>query len=87
MSFVAIGIAEYVELFVQANPGSSREVIRDRLERALARSRSGARCQCGERIWVIGSAEVGAACFTCITGEAAPSSDYELAEVLLEAGR
>jgi len=29
---------------------------------------------------VIGSAFVGNACFTCITGEADPSDDYEIAE-------
>jgi hypothetical protein len=29
---------------------------------------------------VIGSAETGHACFTCITGEADPSEDYEIAE-------
>jgi hypothetical protein len=41
---------------------------------------AGARCHCGEPIWVIGSAEAGHACFTCITGEADPSEDYEIAE-------
>jgi TolB-like protein len=33
-------------------------------------------------IFSIGSAEVGAACFTCITGEAWPDSDYEIDEAL-----
>ena len=39
-------------------------------------------CECGEPIWVIGSAVAGHACFTCITGEATPSGDYEIDEVL-----
>ena len=29
---------------------------------------------------MIGSAEAGNACFTCITGESDPSQDYEIAE-------
>jgi hypothetical protein len=29
---------------------------------------------------VIGSAEAGLKCFTCITGESDPSEDYEIAE-------
>jgi hypothetical protein len=37
-------------------------------------------------IWAIGSAVVGNACFTCITGEADPSSDYEIDEVLKGGG-
>lgn len=46
----------------------------------LADYQAGARCDCGEPIWVIGSAETGHMCFTCITGEADPSEDYEIAE-------
>ena len=34
-----------------------------------------------------GSAVVGNACFTCITGEADASSDYEIDEVLKSRGR
>lgn len=53
-----------------------------RLEAALAAHLAGERCHCGEPIWVIGSAEAGHTCFTCITGEVDPSEDYELAEAL-----
>jgi hypothetical protein len=52
------------------------------LRSALASARAGARCECGGPIWVIGSAEVGLSCFTCITGEADPSDDYEIAEAM-----
>jgi len=48
----------------------------------VADARQGARCYCGAPIWAIGSAVVGNACFPCITGEADPSSDYEIDEVL-----
>ena len=38
----------------------------------------GERCQCGQPIWIIGSAEVGLSCFSCITGESHPDEDYEI---------
>jgi hypothetical protein len=51
-----------------------------RLRQAVDARKAGARCACGAFIWAIGSAEAGAACFTCITGEAWPDSDYEIDE-------
>jgi len=50
------------------------------LREALEAFRRDERCQCGERIWVIGSAMTGLMCFACITGEATPEEDYEIAE-------
>jgi hypothetical protein len=42
--------------------------------------KAGERCDCGEPIWVIGSAVAGHMCFTCITGSANDSEDYEIVE-------
>lgn len=85
MTFVPIRLDDYVEVFLKNNPGSKRNDVRIRLEKALAAFRSDVRCDCGAQIWVIGSAEVGHACFTCITGEAVPVDDYELTEALQDA--
>jgi hypothetical protein len=49
------------------------------MQRALRDYKSGIRCSCGEPILVIGSAELGNACFTCIAGDVDPSEDYEIA--------
>lgn len=76
--FIPIALDDYIEKHVQINPEVSRKEIRARLECAIAEHRAGKRCSCGEVIWVIGSAEAGLSCFTCITGEACPSGDYEL---------
>jgi hypothetical protein len=78
MPFVPIELDDYVEHHVKANPGSDRAEVRSRLEATLAAARAGARCDCGAPIWVIGAAEVGHMCFTCITGEATPTDDCEL---------
>ncbi len=82
MGFVSIGLEAYVAKHLKSNPGDSPKAIRAALHKALRAYRSGERCACGERIWVIGSAIVGNSCFTCITGEAEPSGDYELEDAL-----
>ena len=76
--FKLISKDEYVNLFLNANPSDSRIDVIARLEDAIAARRDGKRCDCGEPIWVVGSAEAGYGCFTCITGESTPSDDYEI---------
>ena len=79
MPFVPIEIDVYVDLHLRNNPGTDRRETVARLEEALAARLAGATCDCGEPIWVIGSAIAHYACFTCITGEAVPEEDYEIA--------
>jgi hypothetical protein len=66
----------------KSNPGERPDEFISLLRRSVADARHGVRCHCGAPIWAIGSAVVGNACFTCITGEADPSSDYEIDGVL-----
>ena len=80
--FVKIGLEEYADLHIRSNPGTDRADFLNRLRGALEARRRGVRCRCGENIWVIGSAELGYSCFTCITGEASPDQDYEIAEAV-----
>ena len=50
------------------------------LRESLAAKKNGARCMiCGAPIWAAGSAITGTnMCFTCTTGEADDSEDYEI---------
>jgi hypothetical protein len=80
--FVPIPFDRYVDLHVRSNPSVDRAEFARRLRQAVDARKAGARCACGALIWAIGSAEAGAACFTCITGEAWPESDYEIDEAL-----
>ena len=82
MGFVPIEVREYVKLHVKANPEENPSELLARLRSCVSDALTGARCQCGAPIWVVGSVSVGYACFTCITGEAFPSEDYEIDEVL-----
>jgi hypothetical protein len=84
MPFVPIQVDEYIDRFQRANPGSNATELRRRLQETLQAFRDNARCACGERIWVLGSAEVGLACFTCITGEAEATADFELEEACID---
>jgi hypothetical protein len=83
-AFTPISFEAYVEKHLQANPGDSRKEITAALKAALDAFKSGQRCECGNPIWVIGSAVAGNACFTCITGSADPTEDFEIAEACEE---
>ena len=78
--FKKISIDKYVELHLKSNPGTKRKEITAGLKRTLTEYKQGVKCRCGNPIWVIGSAIAGNACFSCITGEAYPDNDYEIAE-------
>ena len=79
--FVSISLNEYVKLHLKSNPSVKAEDITSRLRNMLERKAEGVNCTCGNPIWVIGSAEVGAMCFTCITGEAHPDKDFEIESI------
>jgi hypothetical protein len=64
--------------FLRANTGAGRADLVKRLRHAIDANFRGVRCQCGESIWIIGSAEVGLSCFTWITGASGTDCDYEI---------
>lgn len=76
--FTPISIARYVKLHAASNPGTDVVELSRHLRQLLEAKAAGELCQCGEPIWVIGSAQVGFGCFTCITGDAVPACDYEV---------
>jgi len=80
MPFVPIAVDAYVDLHSKMNPDVDPKDLRFMLNEALRARRDGETCDCGEPIWVIGSAVARHACFTCITGEAVPDGDYEIAD-------
>ena len=75
--FIPVSFDDYVERHLQANPKDDRAEFIESLQYALDAAKRGERCQCGEPIWIIGSAVVGLGCFTCITGDAVPD-DFEI---------
>lgn len=78
MGFVAISIDKYIKKHLESNPSENEKDLRKNLNSALADYNKGVKCSCGNDIWVIGSAFAGNSCFTCITGESQPDSDYEI---------
>ncbi len=76
--FTPISLNDYVEKHLQSNPDVKRADLLDRLEHAISAHRAGKRCSCGAPIWIVGSADAGLSCFTCITGEHYPNNDYEI---------
>jgi hypothetical protein len=82
LAFAPISFEEYVKLHLECNPDENPVTLRRSPRLCISDALKGARCHCGERIWVVGSTLVGHACFICITGEAYPEDDYEIDEVL-----
>ena len=78
--FILIKLDKFVDKYIKSNQGASRKEITNELKTALGAYKSGIKCDCGNPIWVIGSAVVGNGCFTCITGDAMPDDDYEIDE-------
>lgn len=66
---------------MKANKGQyKRANLIKALEETLEAKKKGAKCMiCGQPIWAAGSAITGTyMCFTCTTGEADDSDDYEI---------
>jgi len=76
--FTPIQLDEYVKRHLDANPDVDRADLIERLHKAVDAAKRGERCSCGAPIWIVGSAEAGLSCFTCITGEAVPDNDFEI---------
>ena len=81
--FSPITIYDFIKAYKKSNPSEDVKKYRASLERAVNAKKSGAVCsQCGKPIWAIGSGTVGwSGCFSCITGEADNSEDYEIDSV------
>ena len=75
-----ISIEEYAGMVLENNKGYRKEDLVQALQQALEAKKLGAKCMiCGAPIWAAGSAITGTnLCFTCATGEADDSEDYEV---------
>ena len=75
-----ISIEEYAGMVLENNKGYRKEDLVQALQQALEAKKHGAKCTiCGAPNWAAGSAITGTnLCFTCTTGEADDSEDYEI---------
>lgn len=78
--FVPISVTEFADMVMENNKDYNRKDLIRTLEDTLRAKRAGAKCMiCGAPIWAAGSAITGSdMCFTCTTGEADDSEDYEI---------
>jgi hypothetical protein len=76
--WIPITIDEYVKIHLQKNPNENEKVLRVRIEAELEDYNKGVKCQCGEDIWIVGSASSPFGCFSCISGRDYPTGDYEI---------
>ena len=78
MSFTPISIEDYIKVHLKNNPDEKEAHLRERLQATLVDYKAGIKCSCGNDIWVVGSASVGNACYTCITGNSHSDDVYEI---------
>ena len=76
--FQKISIDKFVKRTIETNPKMDKIELRKSIEEFNKRKQQGEMCDCGNPIWVAGSALTGKGCFTCITGESDCSEDYEI---------
>jgi hypothetical protein len=75
-----ISIEKFEDGVMKNNKGYNRKELIQTLRETLEAKKKGAKCMiCGAPIWAAGSAITGLnRCFTCTTGEADDSEDYEI---------
>lgn len=75
-----ISVEKFADMVMKTNKGYRKKELVKALRATLAAKKNGVRCTvCGAPIWAAGSAVTGNnLCFTCITGEADDSEDYEI---------
>jgi hypothetical protein len=66
--FAPISMEEYIKLHLKANRDTTRREITEGLKAALQDYKDGVQCDCGNPIWVVGSAAAGNGCLYAITG-------------------
>lgn len=75
-----ISVEKFADMVIENNKGYRKKELLCDLQNALEAKKKGAKCMvCGAPIWAAGSAITGTnLCFTCATGEADDSEDYEI---------
>ena len=76
--FKKISVDFFIEKYKMNNPKEDLEKLRNDIQYFKELKIGGAKCNCGNSLWVIGSAISGKGCYTCITGESDYSNDYEI---------
>jgi len=84
--FAPISIDDFLKSYKKTNPQEDVDSLREVLIATVQSKKDGAVCtQCKQPIWAIGSSIVGwNGCFTCISGEAENSDDYEIERVCFQ---
>jgi hypothetical protein len=76
--FNKISIDNFIEKYRRDNPQEDLKKLREDILYFKQLKIQGIKCDCGNSLWVIGSAISGKNCFTCITGDSDFSRDYEI---------
>ncbi len=76
--FNFVSIDKFVNQYHKNNSDTDTDDLRENLSHFKTLKLQGQKCDCGNPIWIIGSAITGLGCFTCISGDTDSSNDYEI---------
>lgn len=76
--FTKISIDSFIEKHTKGKLDNEAKQLKKDLIHFQELKKEGVKCNCGNDLWVIGSAISGKGCFRCITMETDCSDDYEI---------
>jgi hypothetical protein len=77
-TFNKISVDNFIKKFKKKNPKEDFNRLKKDLLHFKQLKTQGETCNCGNELWIIGSAISGKGCFTCITGDTESSNDFEI---------
>ena len=77
-NFTYISIDNFIKKTLRKTSNLNSQELKKSLNEFKVCKLKGEMCNCGNEIWIIGSAYSGKGCFTCFTGESDCSGDYEI---------
>ncbi len=77
-NFKKISLDNFLKKYSKDNPGMDSKQLRKDLINFRQLKNDGVKCNCGNDLWIIGSAISGKGCFSCITMSADCSDDFEI---------
>ena len=78
IEFNKISVDNFIRKYKLNNPNADIVQLKSALIHFKELRSEGIKCNCGNSLWVIGSALSGKTCFTCLTGESDFSNEFDI---------
>ena len=76
--FRSLSMGEFIDQHLREQPHDSRESVMEALAEAREMARRVERCECGGKLWIVGTIFFGPTCLECATGDSRPFQAPEI---------